>query len=150
MERIVRKTFERTAHPKEFTQPSRTHQSFKDECDITKIVNQFREVGTIEHTNQATPKFFQNFDPTLDLHSMRIIVDDANEAFEDMPASIRKRFNNNPAELVAFMDDSANTQEAIDLGLVTDPDTPAEPETAPANPVPTETPIEPTGTETGA
>jgi hypothetical protein len=37
--------------------------------------------------------------------------------FEDLPAEVRFRFDNKPAELLKFMSDPANADEAIDLGL---------------------------------
>jgi hypothetical protein len=37
--------------------------------------------------------------------------------FEDLPAEVRFKFDNKPAELLKFMSDPANADEAIDLGL---------------------------------
>ena len=36
----------------------------------------------------------------------------------DLPAKIRQRFNNNPAELIAFLQNSDNIEEAVELGLM--------------------------------
>ena len=45
----------------------------------------------------------------------------ADDAFMALPANIRERFNNDPAELVDFVSDDRNRSEAIDLGLVPPP-----------------------------
>ena len=42
----------------------------------------------------------------------------ADDAFMALPANVRERFNNDPAELVDFISDVANRSEAIDLGLI--------------------------------
>lgn len=37
--------------------------------------------------------------------------------FEGLPAHVRNRFDNDPAQLIDFMSDDANVEEAIKLGL---------------------------------
>ena len=45
----------------------------------------------------------------------------ADDAFMALPAAVRERFNNDPAELVDFVSDVNNRSEAIDLGLIPPP-----------------------------
>jgi hypothetical protein len=42
----------------------------------------------------------------------------AEEAFMAMPASVRSRFHNDAGELVNFVSDGRNREEAVKLGLV--------------------------------
>ena len=48
-------------------------------------------------------------------------VTEARSIFAQLPSELRKRFHNDPAELVVFMSDSANVEEAISLGLMSKP-----------------------------
>jgi phage internal scaffolding protein len=45
------------------------------------------------------------------------VIASANEAFDSLPANVRKRFSNDPAEFLAFFEDPGNQEEAIKLGL---------------------------------
>jgi len=53
-----------------------------------------------------------------DYHTALNRVIAAQDEFEALPAQIRARFNNDPAELIAFLDDDNNRPEAESLGLV--------------------------------
>lgn len=45
-------------------------------------------------------------------------VVEAREMFESLPAKVRERFANNPANMIEFVMDSSNKEEAIKLGLL--------------------------------
>jgi len=55
--------------------------------------------------------------------------------FMDLPAKIRQRFNNNPAELIAFLQSPSNVDEAVELGLM---EKISKPEPKPEPPAPAE------------
>jgi len=105
-------------------EPSLTKQSFKDECNINNIVAKFSQTGTCNHVNARNPRYIdcvgvQDYQHALD------IVHSAEEQFDALPAKIRAKFDNDPAKLMAYMDDPANAQEAAELGLIaTPPDAP--------------------------
>lgn len=108
----------------EFTDPSMTEQHFKDECDINNIVARFSETGVLPQGNRQ-PLFgdFEHF-PT-DLAASMAMYDEAHARFMELDASIRKQFDNDPAQLLAFLNDPNNREEAIQLGLI-DRSSPAE------------------------
>ena len=57
--------------------------------------------------------------------------------FMDLPAKIRQRFNNSPAELISFLQNSDNFDEAVELGLMEKIKTPEPtPEPKPEPPAP--------------
>lgn len=101
---------------KTFTKPSRTKQAFKDEVDINRIMKKYQKTGVLP-VSQQSPIYgdFSNI-PNFEEASNKLIA--AQEAFDAQPASLRKRFNNNPSDLLAFLQDSSNYDEAIKLGLV--------------------------------
>ncbi len=49
---------------------------------------------------------------------------EAQENFMRLPANIRKRFDNDPAQLIEFINDPNNLDEAINIGLAKEPEKP--------------------------
>jgi len=112
-------------------EPSLAQQNFKDECDINYIVRQFGLTG--ELPGQPLSPQYGDFTGVLDYHSAVNAVLAAQDDFMELPAQLRSRFNNDPAELIDFLQLEENREEAIKLGLVaakpiSEPETPiAEP-----------------------
>lgn len=95
---------------------SRTKQSFKDECDINFIMKRYEKTGVIDFVNRRAARFG---DATAqDFHESMCLVRDASAAFDGLPAHLRSRFQNDPEQLLAFLDDDENRAEAVKLGLV--------------------------------
>lgn len=101
---------------KEIVGPSATKQSFKEECDINNIMKHYQNTGVLEHVNRQQPRF--GFVPALDLQEALTLVSEADEAFAGLSAEVRKRFENDPVELLKFVGDEGNREEAEELGLV--------------------------------
>lgn len=104
--------------------PSLTQQSFKDECDINNIMARFEATGVLPD-NPFEPRFG---DTTMlpDFHAAQNIIAQANETFAALPAKVRERFQNDPAQYLAFFSDADNHDEAVKLGLVNPPQAPQE------------------------
>ena len=100
-----------------------TQQHFKDECDINNILRQFNITGLLpEHT--LSPRY-GDFTGIGDYHTALNQVIAAEDEFMSLPAHLRARFGNDPAQLIEFLDNNENLDEAISLGLVEKPaDTP--------------------------
>lgn len=95
---------------------SLAQQNFKAECDINTIVQTFTRTGDLPIA--PLPPQFGDFSGICDFHSALNSVFAAQEAFMGLPAHIRSRFENDPQNLIAFLDDPANREEAVSLGLV--------------------------------
>lgn len=95
---------------------SLTKQSFADECDINSIVKRFGLTGELPQ-NVVMPQY-RDFEEIVDFHTALNAVNKANESFNQLPAEIRSRFHNNPAEFVDFCFNDDNIDEAVKLGLV--------------------------------
>lgn len=104
-----------------FTQPSMTQQHFKEECDVNRIMQRYEETGNWGEQTEVTPQF-GDFSAEFDFRSAQDTVISAREAFASLPSKLRKRFNNDPAELLEFVMDSENREEAIKLGLIEKPE----------------------------
>lgn len=102
---------------------SLTQQHFQDECDINFIISRYKKTGYLVDPllqPSAVPSYadFSELPSYLDA---QITIAKANEAFEALPALVRKRFNNNPAEFVDFCSDEENKEEMYKLGLAVKP-----------------------------
>lgn len=104
----------------EFT-PSMTKQEFKDECDINQIMKRYEVTGEIRHVNSREGTY-GDFTDVKSYHDAQNIVLEANAFFADLPATVRDRFGNDPAKMLAFLEDGKNRDEAIELGLVKRPE----------------------------
>jgi len=98
---------------------SKTKQSFKDECDINRIMARYAATGTLDFVNRREAQFLDVSD--VDFQNAMQIVTQSREAFESLPSALRERFGNDPAKLLGFLSDESNLDEAIKLGLVNKP-----------------------------
>lgn len=120
----------RTAYTKKcgkglsFKLPSMTQQHFKDECDINTIISRYENTGSyyepgVVPTRKAA---FDDFSAVPDFMDAQNFIIEAGERFNELSSRVRRRFNNNPAELLEFLANSDNIDEAISLGIVSSPD----------------------------
>lgn len=101
---------------------SMTHQNFKDECDINKIMANFQKNGILPELIQSNPQFGDFSDlPTYQDSLNRVIF--AQEQFAALPSQTRARFENDPSQFLAFANDPENIEEMISMGLATAPAT---------------------------
>lgn len=103
----------------------RAKQAFRDECDINNIMRRFHKDGVLTHVARVGGQYF-DAEP-VDFREAMTIVLEGQERFSQLPAKVRRHFDNDPAEFLAFMQDPANVDKARELGLVQ----PKAPEPAP-------------------
>lgn len=118
----------------------RTKQEFKKDCDINRIVAKYQKTGIIDHARKFSGEYA--FATGLDFQAAMELVKNGEEMFAALPSSLRNRFANDPAQFLDFVQDPANAQELVDLGLadpVPVPDVPP----APAEPAPAAEPAPP-------
>lgn len=113
-----------------FTKPSLTKQSFLKDSDINNVMAKYQATGQLPELIKENPKF-GDFSEMLEYQESMNLVALANEQFAALPAKVRKRFGNDPAEFLAFAEDPKNGREMVSLGLATE--RPQEPKEAPKN-----------------
>lgn len=122
-EKIVKKKF-RTAYGSRKSvsfstgKETQTKQCFKDETDINNIMKKWAVTGQCPINGRGIPRY-GDFSTLEDYQSSLNKVIAANEAFDALPAVIRKRFGNDASVFVDFVQDPQNEEELIELGLAT-------------------------------
>lgn len=94
-------------------------QSGKDEADINWIVSRYLKTGELPAATNAA--HYGDFTGISDYHTALNSVIAADEAFMALPATLRARFENDPGQLLDFLADSKNRDEAVKLGLIHSP-----------------------------
>lgn len=95
---------------------SLTKQSLTPETDINNILKKFQKTGMVEHLAKGEP-FYGDVSNIADYQKALNIIQEADDLFMGMSPDIRERFNNNPAEMIAFLEDPKNLDKAIELGM---------------------------------
>ena len=101
-------------------EPTLTQQHFKEECDINTIVERFGLTGELPQ-NLVVPLTGDFTEAVTDFQTAMNHVRASEEAFMKLPAQIRARFNNDPQQLLEFVEDERNRDEAIKWGIVNAP-----------------------------
>lgn len=91
-------------------------QEFKEECDINEVLRKFNVTGQLP-SNVRMPTY-GDFTGVTNFQDALAAIEQAREAFMEMPANVRRRFENDPGQFVDFFSDPANLAEARELGLV--------------------------------
>lgn len=105
--------------------PGRTKQAPRQSADINTIIDRYKRTGLVENVSRAR-QVFADVSGIGSYHESLNKIKAAEEAFMDLPAKVRSRFRNDPAELFAFLGDEKNRPEAVSLGLVVKPPTTAQ------------------------
>jgi len=117
---ITRYDYEEQAKIKSATvnnEKSLTVQSDADAADINKIMARYEKTGTIVDGISTRQPSYGDFTEVKNYHETLSALRRVQTAFEQLPANLRNRFDNDPQKLVEFLDNSANDKEAVKLGL---------------------------------
>lgn len=104
-----------------FVEPTMTQQQFKVDCDLNTILDNFKVTGCLPYIEApfSSEDFSEGFDYREALHQ----IAEADAAFMELPAAVRKEFNNDPGEFLDFIDNPNNFERAVELGIFEkDPD----------------------------
>lgn len=96
--------------------PVLTKQSFADEADVNKIVKRFQLTGELPFQERVNVGQYLDVSTAEDYQNALELVREAEAAFADLPATLRERFRNDPAQLLEFVE-SASKDELVEVGL---------------------------------
>lgn len=115
----------------------KTKQSFKDECDINVLMARYEKTGVMPDYGGREGRYL---DCTgIDFRESQEMVAQAKSLFAQLPWQVRERFRNDPAQMLDFVEDERNRDEARELGLLKPEAAPAEPPATPPAPPPAAT-----------
>lgn len=100
-----------------FPTKSLTQQHNKEQSDINYIVARAEKIGGIQ--KPVNEPVYADVSNMPDYQTAQNIIIDANNRFMQLPSAVRLRFNNNPSELIRFLQKAENIDEAEKLGLLT-------------------------------
>jgi phage internal scaffolding protein len=111
---------ERNAVKMEVVGDSLTQQHFKDETDIQKIIKQYDRTGLIRHVARGVAQY-GDYSQINEYREALDVVMMANASFMELPAAVRRRFNNDAGEFFEFATNPANAEEMVAMGLAEAP-----------------------------
>jgi len=121
-------------------EPTLTQQQFAEESDINYIAERYGLTGEMPQVLDL-PRY-GDFTGIFDFQSAQNAVIQAKQQFMTLPAKLRARFDNDPAKIMAFLDDPENRAEAEFLGLLVKPQAATATQDKPEGTVPPSTPPE--------
>lgn len=102
---------------------SLTQQHMAQEADIRHIIKKHDRTGIISHVARGVAQY-GDYSQVNEYREALDIVRNASNSFMELPADIRKQFNNDPGEFFEFATDPANSEKMVELGLKAAPPSP--------------------------
>lgn len=102
---------------------SKVQQDQKNVVDVNSIISRYIRTGKVLSTTK-NPNF-GDFTGIGDFHQVQNQIKSAENQFMSLPPNIRKLFGNNVGNLVDFISDPGNREQAIELGLLPQPPVPS-------------------------
>lgn len=96
--------------------PSRTKSEFADDCNINNIVGKAMKTGILPSGNRKP--LFEDFSMVSDYVDTQRTIAQAEQNFMQLDPTIREQFGNNVANLLDFIDNPENAEEAAAMGLI--------------------------------
>ncbi len=87
----------------------RTKQAFKDDADIVKIMARADKAGTISHLQKFEGVYADYSDYDFEEQTRRLAQ--GQTIFDQLPAEMRREFNQSPQEFFAYVNDPKNVED---------------------------------------
>lgn len=105
-----------------FKEPTMTIQSEKDNCDINVIMNRYSTCGTpLPYRTDGVQPVYADVSELGDYMENFQRCKQAEEMFNALPSALRKELDNNPANLLPFIQDEKNKERCYEYGLLNKP-----------------------------
>lgn len=98
---------------------SMTEQQFKQEVDINNILDHYRKTGYLPPSSRDP--IYGDVSQITSFQDALHHVEDSYALFETVPSKIRRMFNNDPGEYLAYVSNPDNHEEAYSLGILSRP-----------------------------
>lgn len=105
-----------------FKEPTMTIQSEKDNCDINVIMTRYATCGTpLPYRTDGVEPVYADVSELGDYMENYQRCKQAEEMFNSLPSALRKELDNNPANLLPFIQDEKNKERCYEYGLLNKP-----------------------------
>lgn len=105
--------------------PGQVQKHLQEETDVNAIMRKYAKTGELRHVTSMAGEY-GDFSSAPDYRSAMDQLIAADALFMELPAKIRDRFGNDPAQFIEFATDKNNIDELRKLGLA--PEAPRAPE----------------------
>lgn len=102
----------------------KTVSDFLRETEITHIMRRIDQTQVIDY--DVREAVFGDFSSVQSYHVMQNQIAEAKAMFDELPQAVRERMDNDPAKLIAYINDERNVAEGIRLGIFMTPPPPQE------------------------
>lgn len=99
------------------TEPSKTDQQWEPETNVNNILSKWAAGQPITHIAKTQGQYI-DVSAYGSFQEAANVVSAANQQFSTLHPLIRERFHQNPSQLIAFLHDPKNREEAETLGLI--------------------------------
>lgn len=104
-----------------FTEKNPAKQSFKDQCDVNKMLAQYDKTGdpTPLRINDNAGQWGVDAPDAIDFKEAMDTVAEAKSMFEELPSKTRDFFENDPGKYLEFVNNPENSDAMVEMGLAT-------------------------------
>jgi phage internal scaffolding protein len=110
---------------------SETQQHFAKEADIKTIIKKHDRTGIISHVARGIAHY-GDYSEVNEYREALDMVNSANASFMELPAELRKMFDNDAGAFFEFATDPKNEEKMVQMGLKVAPPSPEEAPSGPA------------------
>ncbi len=98
---------------RKYTKHGRTKQSYKDSCDINKLLEKGAKTGSLSHLQRYGAKYGDFAD--IDWENIPLQLAEGRQVFNELPAEIKREFNQNPGKFYDYVTDPQNRHRVSKL-----------------------------------
>ena len=110
---------------------SMTQQHFAKEADIKTIIKKYDRTGIINHVARGVAQY-GDYSEVNEYREALDMVNNANASFGELPAELRKMFDNDAGAFFEFATNPKNDEIMVEMGLKAAPPSPEEAPSQPA------------------
>lgn len=104
--------------PKILCGPGKTQQHYANEVNINRIMDRVKRVGVQALPMSQRKELYGDFSDVGDFYLCQKKILQAQANFDALPAKIRAYFQNDPGQLISFLNIEGNYDKAVEMGLV--------------------------------
>ncbi len=101
------------AEKRKYTQHGRAKQSFKNSCDINKLLEKGAKQGGLSHLERHGARY-GDF-ASIDWENLPLQLAEGQQVFNELPAELKREFDQNPADFYNYVTDPENEDRLQEL-----------------------------------